>query len=221
MSCKQKEKILSSKLDLEVLRPFIAYAKGEEHLDFCDENFTKNIVNYALVNGSDAIREQLVLSSIGADSVDGKHGWDGKLKKRMVEVKCETVANATNRVSGKGTFNNLTWKSFQKYKAGGIYLNAGFDKEGRVLYIIAFDIRDIFDDMERHLLEHIGETDRVRTNTMYHVTPSNMPVDFEVVYLPKIIDTTKYVRPFLKQLTRNYFENVRVGRRPLVTQEWR
>jgi len=211
----------SNELDLEVLRPFIAYAKGGDHLEYCDENFTKNIVNYALVNGSDAIREQLVLSSIGAESVDGKHGWDGKLKKIMVEVKCETVSNSTNRVSGKGTFNNLTWKSFQKYKAGGIYLNAGFDRDGRVLYIIAFEIRDILEDMEKHLLERIGESDRIRTNTMFHVTSANIPDNFEVVYLPKIIDTTKYVKPFLKKLTRNYFDSIKIGKKSLLDKAWK
>jgi len=205
--------------------PLLLYSINDKTWkDYLSEDYVDFLTSYSLTNGSDGIREELVLNSIGAKSIAGKHGWDGILGSSFIEVKCETIGKSTeklNKVQGKGVFNNLTWRSFEKYRKNAnnsFYINAGFDLDGKILYIIGFKIKEIIHHLENKLIKALPQGDVKNRNISIPITSSSLPEKFEVIYLPEILDMTKYTDPFLLKLMRNKLEKTRVHNKKVLNK---
>ncbi len=146
-----------------------------------------------MTGGGDSVRERITVDLIHGHHISEKHGWDGKRGNLFLEVKNETIGE-NKPVSGRGIFNNLTWKSFQKYKnENGLYISAGYSREGVLLYAVAFDIKHILPVLEESLMKVFPDgEDRIRENTTVSISAIHFPDKLEVIYIPDCFQYKKY-----------------------------
>jgi len=188
---------------------------GEVYIPETEEEI-REYVTYLTENSiscvDDNIREEITLNLISAESIPGKHGWDGKIGTNMVEVKNETQSlDPSSRFNGSGMFNNLSWDSFEKYKSKGIYLQGGYTRQGRLKYCIAFDIKHLLPKMEQALLKiDPSGTGGSSVNAQISVSVADYPEDIEVVFLDKNLDFTEYSLKLFKALTKNWCDRTTI-----------
>jgi len=170
--------------------------------------------------GGDFIRERVSIDLVHGEHYEEKHGWDGRKGNYFLEVKNETIGineNGEKTVSGRGIFNNLTWKSFQKYETQkGVYISVGYSRTGVLLYAIAFDIKHILPILEEALLEKLpNREDKQKTNVSVSISAAQFPKEVEVLYIPKVLIWDNYSENLLKLLANN--KSTKLSSRRLTT----
>jgi len=194
---------------------FPEFHNNEEYRKFCEFS-TVNMITGA----GDSVRERISIELIHGNHIDEKHGWDGKKGNLFIEVKNETLQQKSG-LSAKGIFNNLTWRSFNKYsKDNGIYLSAGYSRDGILLYALAFEMKDIIHHLEKALKENIGDVDVNNKNTTVSLNIRHFPERFEVIYLPENINTKNYSSLLLKRLIDNKFNKTKLFKIPLTRKKY-
>jgi len=183
---------------------------GEKFIPETQEEIL-SYISYLTVNSvsanDDNTRERITLSLIDAATLEGKHGWDGKKGRTNIEVKNETQGlSDKSRYNGSGMFNHLSEKSFTKYKNGGIYLQAGYTREGRLEYCIAFDMKHLIPKMEKSLDSKSGDKKNVTVN----ISVADYPEEIEVVYISKNLDFSRYSKRLFDLITKNWCKRTQI-----------
>jgi len=174
------------------------------------KEWIKFLLEGSIAGGDDNIREMITLKLIGAESVPGKHGWDGKLGSYMIEVKNETMP-IDGRLSGAGLFNNVTWKSFKKYEdQKGLYLQAGYTRDGKLMYCIAFDMKHLLPIIEAKLQKTIPDRKENGRDVQVSISAKDFPDEVEVVFFPPVFEHQKYSNNLFKLLTQNWLDRTQL-----------
>jgi len=178
------------------------------------EQYSKFLLESSIAGGDDNIRENITLQLIGADSVPGKHGWDGKLGNYKIEVKNETQPSleSQSRMNGSGMFNNVSWRSFKKYEEDkGLYVHAGYTREGCLMYCVAFDMKHLLPLIEAKLLAVLPEReDRDGIDVQVSISAKDFPDELEVVLFPALLNHKHYSQKLFRLLTKNWSERTQI-----------
>ena len=177
---------------------YIKTGNYPEFKDLSEANaYAEFCTNKLLTGSGDEVRERATLEMIYATQIPGKHDWDGKKGKTYIEVKNETMSIG-GRYFGKGIFNNLTWKSFKKYQAGGIYLHGAYDRNGVLEFILAFRVEHLLPKMHAVLMEKLPNGDVENKNATVNIAASDFPDKVEVCYVRENLEIVKYSKRLFK-----------------------
>lgn len=196
------------------------YAKTGQSKEFASleeaNSFAKFASENILTGGGDSIREKITVDLVHGTHIDEKHGWDGKRGHTWIEVKNETLGLYGKSFSGKGVFNNLTWKSFKKYETQeGIYISAGYSRSGVLLHAFAFDMKELVPLLRSKLQEKLPYGDEKGKNVTISVSVKDYPEKCEVVYLPNNFEINLYSKLLRKVLINNQADGTKINARYL------
>jgi len=190
---------------------FTDLKEAQEYIDFATSKL--------LTGSGDELRERVTIEMVNGQHSSDKHGWDGHKGKLNIEVKNETE-KPKGGFTGSGIFNNLTWSSFEKYQQGGLYLHGGYDREGVLSFVVAFDIGHLLPKMKEALMKKLPNGDEQGKNVTVNIKGSDFPALVEVVYENPYMKRNCYTRYLNKIIADSQYENYSVhGKKRLTAKK--
>ncbi len=144
------------------------------------------------------VGEPIISKILNYEDAPHIHGADSynPIRKKLVEIKCETQLPLSGKASWGST--KTLEKLHKLKKEDQEYIQAGFEKKGRLVYIIQKDLNDT--DIPSKLLERI-EAGSTTPKTGH----KQIGDEFKVLYLnQRYLDNTPISGPFKKKLIANY-----------------
>jgi len=206
-----------------LMKCVVHYMQTGEHYEFDtmeeQREYQKVSTKMLLAGGGDTIREMATLAMIHAKPVEGKHDWDGLHGKTFVEVKNETMSEK-GKFGGKGIFNNLTWRSYEKYSKGGIYLQGCYGRDGILVAVVAFRIEHLLPKLHKALTRVMPNGDVSGKNVTINISASDFPEETELVYLREDAHRSLFPKAMWALMAVSYANGTKIkGRSYLKTEK--